>query len=73
MNLVNYRNIKATKKTTDKSQRENTTENNLELTTNNEQRSPTETQSHVGELEGWNTEANDLLQKRGLKTLQMQD
>lgn len=69
MNLVNYRN-KGDKKTTHKSQQENTMENNPELTTNNEQqRSPTETLSQVGELEGWNTEANDLLQKRVLKTL----
>lgn len=49
-------------------------ENYPELTTNKEQqRSPTETRSHVGKLEGWNTEANDLLHKRVLKTLQMQD
>lgn len=65
---------KGDKKTTHKSQQENTMENNPELTPNNkQQRSPTETRSHVGELEGWNTEANDLLQKRVLKTLQMQD
>lgn len=73
MNLVNYRNKGDKKKTTHKSQQENTMENNLELTNNEQQRSPTETLSHVGELEGWNTEANDLLQKRVLKTLQMQD